>query len=92
MFVAIARVANGRCSFLQSNGSFGRPRACSAPHDLRVRGTTRWSLGRAVHFPAGTYRLWFHAVDVAGNVERRRVARLVVAAAAPRDAGPRFSG
>jgi hypothetical protein len=88
VLVAVARVTNGRCSFLQPNGRFARPRRCAPTHDLRARGTRSWALSRSGSFPAGVYRLWFHAVDAAGNVERRRSARLVV----PRAAGPRFSG
>jgi hypothetical protein len=69
------RVAGGRCRFLTTSGSFGKPVSCQHPGYLRASGTAHWRLRLANRLPRGRYVAWARAVDAAGNVERRAPSR-----------------
>jgi hypothetical protein len=68
--VAIARRAGKRCSFLGTNGRFGKATKCSAPRGFRaVHGTKAWRYSKKVRLRRGRYIAYSRATDPAGNVE-----------------------
>jgi hypothetical protein len=61
--VVVARRIGNRCSFLHSNGVFGKATTCSNWVYLKTTGTSKWTYALSRKFPAGTYYVWDQAVD-----------------------------
>jgi hypothetical protein len=84
--VSVARlVGNGRCRFLEKNGTFGEARSCSKRVLLATvtkrkfkSGKRAWSFGSNAFLQSGEYRITATSRDLAGNVERAGLGRNTV--------------
>jgi hypothetical protein len=69
--VAISRRVGRDCQHLLRNGRLGRATACK-PVWLRAKGKSHWTFRLRHKLPRGKYIVTTRAVDLAGNIERRR--------------------
>jgi DNA-binding beta-propeller fold protein YncE len=66
--VAVARVAHGKCRWLNSKGALSRASSCTKPRFLKAKGTSRWTL-RVKMRGRGVWRAVSRAVQAGGFQE-----------------------
>ena len=69
--VSVGRAVGKRCKFLKANGKFGPATSCKRTVYLPAKGTTRWTFGKKVRLPRGSYKVYVRGIDAAANYERK---------------------